>query len=255
MKYLQRALVAEFIKVRKTLGMWSAIIAPIFMVSINFLIFYNRPELFEEGIENPWLQFTMFSINSWSVLMMPLFITLLTFYVNYTEHRASGWKFIYSLPLPKLSVYSAKFIICLVIFFFTMFLYYVFNLIAIQLFASIYPQVPFDSYGETFTLFVVFNKLFLASIAIMSIQFFVSLLVSNFVFPIGFGVFATIANATLLRWEHSHFIPYAYPFFSINKLFAGLEDVFLSESVILSLLVGSAFLIGGYLVHWRVNIK
>lgn len=255
MKYLQRALIAEFIKVRKTLGMWSAIIAPIFMVTINFLIFYSRPELFEESDLNPWIQFTMFSINSWALLMMPLFITLLTFYVNYTEHRASGWKFIYSLPLPKLSVYSAKFVISLVIFFFTMLLYYGFNLIAIQLLSVIYPQVPFDLYNETLTLFVVFNKLFLASIAIMSIQFFVSLLVSNFVFPIGFGVFATIANATLLRWEHSHFIPYAYPFFSINKLFAGEQDVFLSEPVILSLLVGGAFLIGGYLAHWRVNIK
>ncbi len=255
MSYLKRALIAEFIKIRKTLGMWSAIIAPIFMVAINFLIFYNRPELFEEGALNPWLQFTMFSIKSWSILMMPLFITLLTFYVNYTEHRASGWKFIYSLPLPKLSIYSAKFIISLAIFFFTMMLYYVFNLGAIQLLAFIYPEVPFGSYNEIGNLFIVFNKLFLASIAIMSIQFFVSLLVNNFVFPIGFGVFATIANATLLRWEHSHFIPYAYPFFSINKLFAGQPNVFISESVLLSLLVGSAFLIGGYLAHWRVNIK
>lgn len=255
MKYINRALVAEFIKIRKTLGMWAAIIAPVFMVTINFLIFYSRPEIFEKSDTNPWLQFTIFSLNSWTLLMMPMFITLLTFYVNYTEHRASGWKFIYSLPLPKLSIYSAKFIISLVIFFLTIMLYYVLNLGAIHVLAAIYPDVPFGSYNETLNLFIGFIKLFIGSIGILAIQFFVSLLVNNFVFPIGFGVFATIANATLLRWEHSHFIPYAYPFFSIKDLVMGTSSTFASEPLILSVLVGMAFLIGGYLIHWRVNIR
>lgn len=255
MRYLLNALVAEFIKIRKTLGMWSAIIAPIFMVTINFLIFYNRPELFESGEKNPWIEFTLFSVNSWSILMMPLFITLLTFYVNYTEHRASGWKFIYSLPLPKFSIYSAKYLMSLVIFFVMIVLYFLFNLTAIHSLSAIYPQVPFESANETMNLFIHFMKMSVAAIAILSIQFFVSLLIHNFIFPIGFGVFATIANATLLRWEHSHFIPYAYPFFSIKGLVTGESVPFFGEPIILSLLVGAAFFIGGYLAHWKVNIK
>lgn len=255
MKYLYNALVAEYIKIRKTLGMWSALIAPFFMVTINFLIFYNRPELFESAEKNPWIEFTLFSVNSWSILMMPMFITLLTFYVNYTEHRASGWKFIYSLPLPKLSVYSAKFVISLLIFFVMMLLYYVLNLTAIHALSAIYPNVPFESTDQTSKLFFYFSKMSMASIGILSIQFFVSLLVHNFIFPIGFGVFATIANAVLMRWEHSHYIPYSYPFFSIQGLFGGNQTWFISEPVILSLLVGAAFFVTGYLAHWKVNIR
>ncbi len=255
MKYLSNALYAEFIKIRKTLGLWGAIIAPIFIITIDFLIFYSRPEIFESSDTNPWIQFTLFSVNSWSILMMPLVITLLTFYVNYTEHRAGGWKFIYSLPLPKLSIYSAKFIISFIIFFVMMIIYSVLMLTAINILAIIYPQVPFDSSNETMNIIFHLIKMSFASIAILSIQFFVSLLVHNFVFPIGFGVFATIANAILLQWEHSHFLPYAYPFFSLQSLTSNADFTFFSESVILSLLVGSAFFIVGYLAHWRVNIK
>ncbi len=209
MIYLRRALMAEFIKIRKTLGMWGAVIAPVFIVAINFMIFYNRPQLFEEPDSNPWMVFTTFSMNSWSILLLPLFITLLTFYVNYTEHRAGGWKYIYSLPLPKLSVYSAKYIISLLILFAAMILYYILNIAAIKTLSVIYPNVPFEAFDGSVDLLKIFAVVFIGSFSILSIQFFVSLLVHNFVFPLGFGVFATIAHAMLLQWEHAHYLPYA----------------------------------------------
>jgi hypothetical protein len=136
-----------------------------------------------------------------------------------------------------------------------MLLYYVLNLTAIYSLSAIYPSTPFDYSNQTSVLFYYFSKMSIASIAILSIQFFVSLLVHNFIFPIGFGVFATIANAVLMRWEHSHYIPYSYPFFSIQGMFGGEAVPFFSEPVILSLLVGSALFIVGYLTHLKVNIK
>ncbi len=254
MKYLTRALAAEYIKIRKTLGMWSAVIAPIFIVAINFLIFYNRPQLFEEPETNPWIVFTTFSMNSWSILLLPLFITLLTFYVNYTEHKASGWKYIYSLPLPKLSVYSAKFIISLIILFSAMTLYYVLNLAAIETLSEIYPNVPFNAFDESVILMKIFGGVFIGALAILAIQFFVSLLVHNFVFPLGFGVFATIAHAMLLQWEHANFLPYAYPFMAKQQI-TFTEMNISPDPMLLSVLVASLFFIMGYIIHWRVNIN
>lgn len=254
MIYLKRALIAEYIKIRKTLGMWSAVIAPVFIVVINFLIFYNRPQLFDDPETNPWLVFTTFSMNSWSILLLPLFITLLTFYVNYTEHRAGGWKYIYTLPLPKLSVYSAKFLISLLILTVAMILYYVLNIVAIESLSLIYPNVPFDSFSESVNLVKIFGAVLIGALAILSIQFFVSLLVHNFVFPLGFGVFVTIAHAMLLQWEHANFLPYAYPFMAKQQLVFP-EMSINPDPMLLSVLVAALFFILGYVIHWRVNIN
>ena len=234
--------------------MWSALIAPAFAVLINFLIYYSRPELFGSHEISPALLFTSNSLNTWCLLMMPLFVTLITFYVNYTEHKANGWKYIYSLPLPKISVFSAKFFVSVVIVFFSMALYYILNYAAIKILSVMYPDIPFRSFNDSITLLIAFSNVFIASLGILSIQFFVSLVVNNFVFPIGFGVILTFANAMLLRWEHIIYFPYSYPFFSISALRTS-NVVFLSETVVYSLIAAAFVFTAGYFVHWRTNIK
>ena len=234
--------------------MWATFIAPAFVVTINFLIYFNRPELFSANEANPWILFTNNSLSIWCIFMMPMFITLITFYINFTEHRANGWKYIYSLPLPKFSIFSAKFIVGLIIVFISTIVYYILNYLAIKTLSIIYTNVPFENYSSALQILFTFMNVFIAGIEILAIQFFVSLLVHNFIFPIGFDVSLTVATAMLLRWEHSDLIPYAYPFYARMVLDVG-ELNNLSETTILSIVVGIIFFIVGYVFHWRTNIK
>lgn len=212
--YLGRSLAAETLKLKNTLALLTAAGAPLFIISLSFLIYYFKGhEMLKEG-ENPWLPYTRHSLQVWAMLFMPLYISLAAALVCAVEHQSNTWKQLYSMPLPRWTVYGAKLILFTGLIFGSMLLLLALNQATGYLLGVLRPGLGFQNFSIALEAGKVILKMTLAAMGIMAIQFYISFRFRNFVFPIGLGFVLTVAAMVLTRWEHIHYYPYSYPFFS-----------------------------------------
>jgi lantibiotic transport system permease protein len=254
LKYFTLALRTEVIKMKNTLGVWTALIFPLFVVFMNFMIYHNRPKALLGGEINPWIFISRNAVSVYSILFLPLFIAVITFYINYNEHKSNAWRQIYALPIPKGSVYTAKLFMSFMIICSSMLFFYLINYASIIILKSLHPEIPFDKYIYDSIIWITFVKITLASAGILAIQFVISILFGNFIYPLGFGLLATFAGAFLMQWEKIIYYPYAYPFQAALDMMKGNYTVF-NQNIIFSLLALIFFAVSGYVIHFKLRIK
>lgn len=252
--YLSRSLSAETLKLKNTLALLAAAGAPLFIISLSFLIYYFKGhEMLKPG-ENPWLPYTRHSLQVWALLFMPLYIGLAAALVCAVEHQSNTWKQLYSLPLPRWTVYGAKLLVFTGLIFLSMALMFVLNQAGGYLLGLLRPEFGFQNFNIAWPAAQVMAKITLAALGIMAVQFFVSFRFRNFVFPIGLGFVLTVAGNVLLRWEHVHFYPYVYPFLSFIN--TNPEDIrVFSTEVGRSLVVFGLVSALGLLASVRRNVQ
>ena len=54
-----------------------------------------------------WMAFSGAILNVMGSLLLPMLVVFITYSVNNVEHKSDTWKTIFSLPLPKWSVYTS----------------------------------------------------------------------------------------------------------------------------------------------------
>jgi lantibiotic transport system permease protein len=106
---LARALFAELLKLKRTLAFRMIFVLPFLVALLQFFIVW-RTRKFAPGF-NLWEVLPKNSLQVWAIFMMPLLITLETALLNGIEHGDKQWKHIFALPVPRHSVYFAKFIV------------------------------------------------------------------------------------------------------------------------------------------------
>jgi len=253
-KTYKEAIVIELIKMKNTLGIWTSIIFPALVVLMNFLIYFNRPKMLLGAEGNPWIFVSRNAVTIYSILFLPLFIAIITFYINYNEHRGNSWRQIYSLPISKGTVYFSKLFNSFIILCVSMLLFYILNYISMAALKSIYPQIPFDKYSYDPIIPITFLKITLASMGILAIQFLISILSGNFIYSLGFGLIATFAGAFLAQWEKIIYYPYSYPFQAAIDLTKNNYTI-LNQNLLFSLCVFVLFAASGFYIHLRARIK
>ena len=253
-KYFLRAFKSELIKMKNTIGLWSALIFPVFVVFMNFMIYFNRPESIEKIKTNPWIHCSANAVTLWSFLFLPLYIAVITFYINYNEHKSAGWKHLYALPVPKQSIYVSKFVVSILLTVASMFFLFVLNYLSIRLLAVIRPAIPFGKFAFDQLITITFVKITLACFGVISIQFIISLIFPNFIYPLGFGILATFTSIFLLSWEKIIYYPYVYSFFAAQDLKKG-NPVLFTNPVILGLVTSVFVMVVGYYVYSKIRIR
>jgi lantibiotic transport system permease protein len=253
-KTYKEALVVELIKMKNTLGIWTSIIFPALVVLMNFLIYFNRPKMLLGGEGNPWVFVSRNAVTIYSILFLPLFIAIITFYINYNEHRGNSWRQIYSLPLSKGTVYFSKLFNSFIILCISMLLFYVLNYISMIALKSIHPQIPFNKYNYDPIIPITFLKITLASMGVLAIQFLISIQSGNFIYPLGFGLLATFTGALLAQWEKIIYYPYSYPFQAAIDLTKNNYAIF-NQNIFFSLGVFVLFSGAGYYIHLKARIR
>ncbi len=253
-KYFNTALRAEAIKMKNTLGIWTALLFPAFVVFMNFMIYFSRPKLLIGKEVNPWIAISQNSVTIYSILFLPLFIAVITFYVNFNEHKSNAWRQIYTLPIPKGSVYSAKLFVSFLIVCLSMLFFYLLNYFSLTALSSIHPQIPFSKYPFDSIIGITFAKMTAASLGILAVQFLISIKSGNFIYPLGFGLLATFAGAFLIQWENIIYYPYVYPFRAVQDMMKHEYGV-LSSYILMSVGVFALFAAAGYYIHSRSRIK
>lgn len=255
---------SEFYKSRKTFGFWGSIILPLAICLLVFIGIYHNSDRFEhQPGAMLWLNLAMPILAVMGNLLLPIYIIFITYSVNAIEHKAETWKTIFSLPISKWSVYTAKYLYAVFLVFICLALFYCFTIGAGNLMSLLDSKLKFGEYDIKVPLLRIYAKLFMASLGIVSIQFLLSLLWSDFIKPMGVGFIATIAGLICanLQWKYAYCIPYSHPALTIFGLIhaklskAGIEIDMFTREIYVSFLVAIVFFIGGYFIVRKRSVK
>jgi len=259
---------SEFYKTRKTMGFWSAVLLPLLLCLLIFIGFFSRADQLSNvpGLVL-WGQFSGAILGVMGSLLMPMLIVFIAYSVNSIEHKADTWKTLFSLPISKLSVYSAKYLYALFLVFLCLLLFVLFTLGFGNLLGALKPQLKFSEYSIAGTLSQIYIKLFLSSLGILSIQFLMSLLFRDFLKPMGIGFVCTITGVILAMtaWQYAYLFPYSHPMLALNAGAAHTKgkaaaapqmavDLFTKE-IWVSLIIAAVVFIAGYFIVLKKSVK
>ena len=232
-----RTLSAEMLKLKRTLALWLALLAPIVLVGVNVGMYLQRGSIQTPDGVPPWIWYGQMNIVIWGLLMVPLFVTLETALVGNMEHTSDHWKHLNALPVPRAVIYTAKQFAGMLLIGLSsvaLVLEVVGGGLLLKLLrpnVGLGPSIP---WGQ---LFAYAGMTYLGAWLVISIQTWVSLRWKSFVVACAVGVALTIAGVFIIHAEWGSFWPWA--------LAGGIANAF-SEGVVYvpELLFGS---LGGVL--------
>lgn len=259
---------SEFYKTRKTLGFWSAIILPVLISLLIFLIMYDNAAKMEKlpGMML-WRAYSGAIINIMGVLL-PFFVIFVAYSTNSVEHKADTWKTLFSLPISKWAIYAAKYFYTVFLIFVCLLLFLIFTIGTGNLLGMVKPTLRFADFHMEWALAQVFFKLFLASLGILSIQFLLSLIWADFLKPMGIGFVCTISGMFMagLDWEYAYLVPYSHPMSALKSMMPHVKgkgpslkaeyivEIFTKELYV-GLIVAAIVFISGFYIVQRKSVK
>jgi hypothetical protein len=263
MKDFTLSLKSEFYKSKNTLAFWGAIILPVFLCLIVFSIYLFKADSIIKAMKSPapevyWFEYFMAILALMGSLLLPMYLIFMTYSINNIEHKAETWKSLFSLPIPKFTVYASKAIYSLILVFITMLLFLGLTIGLGLLLGKLVPNYHLldadltKLFGD---LTKIYTKLFISSLAIVSIQFLFSLIWPDFMKPMGFGFIALITCLILLRWEYSYVLPYALPMKALGLNGGKSELIIFNKEAFISIGYAIGFFALGYFVITKRSVK
>ena len=205
---------AEFLKSKKTAAFWLTVIGAAFIPVINVFKCVGRPDYFIPVLQSdPWKVFLEYNWQIASFFLLIMYVILVTSLVVQIEYRNGTWKQVYALPRSYADIFFSKFLVvhvmiagCFVLFnFFIVVCGYGTALLQDQ-FQFFFHPVPWSE------MISVSVKMYVSVLAILVIQYWLSLRFGNFIIPIGIGLALFTFGFMIRQWEHIDYYPYMYPF-------------------------------------------
>ncbi|MCX2494679.1 ABC transporter permease [Pedobacter sp. PF22-3] len=265
MHALYISLISEYYKSRKTLAFWAAILLPLIICGLISAGFYNNADKIIANHYPPmllWAQYSGAALGVMGFLIMPFYVIFMAFSVNNIEHKNDTWKMLFAQPLNKFSIYAAKYLYAIFLIFICLFLFATLTYAFGHLLQVLVPKFNFNQYSPLDILINAYTKLFLASLGILSLQFIISLLWSDFLKPMGIGFVGTIMGiiAANVGWKYAYLIPYSLPTLAsrITKVKKGTDPLafpVFTQEIWTSLIYASVLFIIGYFIVTKKSIK
>lgn len=237
------ALVAETIKLRRTLAQKMCWIAPLVVVSLYVLLTVTRG-LDGEQASSPqeaWINLANACWGLWSFLMLPLFITLQSALLAGLEHNEQQWKHLLALPTAKSVHYTAKWVLLLLMTLVALLALIIFIEMAGYVLAWIRPAFGISGVAPHSYLLEKSLRVFAASTLMMAIHTWIAIRWRSFTVAVATGMTATVVSFLVAQSvQYGRFYPWAMPV----QVFAH-EGVF-SDFVVVVGLVGGfvVFMLG-----------
>lgn len=251
-------------KSRKTFGFWIAVVLPFLLITILFAGAYSNSEKMARlSGQVIWMNYMAPILHVMGILLLPIFVIFISYSANNVEHRADTWKSLFSLPINKWTIYSSKYVYVLLLNALCLSLFATFILISGYILGYLFPDLKFHQYSAVSLAYQIHFKLFLASFGILSIQFLLSLIWSDFIKPMGIGFFLSIVSViiTVSGWKYAWTVPYAHPILALQSMkiskvaTLGINVDLFTKEVIVSLIVGLAAFVAGYFVVAKRSVK
>ncbi|NLG51036.1 MAG: ABC transporter permease subunit [Chloroflexi bacterium] len=211
MAYL-RAIWAERLKMKRTLALWLAPIAPLVIVGLEMALILDRAEYFTPGNGlTTWENYGQQIVLLWGLMMLPLFITLETTLLSNLEHSNQQWKHLFALPLPRSAVYVAKQISGMALIALSMVALYGWIVLTGLLLSVLLPGLGFEEPIPWLTFARYVGISYLAGCLLISIHTWVGLRWHGFVVPIAVGIAAVVVSLFIFQSEYSEWFPWTVP--------------------------------------------
>jgi len=206
----------EIIKTKRSAAMWICILGAGFIPAIFTLVlsvnpkeFFNNPNF----IAHPWRTHFAQGWQAFSAFLLPLFVIIVCSMIVQIEYKNNTWKQVFASPQSIGNIFFSKYSTILLMI---LFLFLMFNLFMIGgaiLANLIQKEYTFLSSNLEISLILKMNlKSFVSLLGIISIQYWLSLRIKNFIVPIAIGLALLITAMIVQQWEHIYKVPYAYSF-------------------------------------------
>ena len=211
MTALVRALSAETLKMKRTLAVWLALLAPVAIVLMVLAMFVQRTEYAITPEHPAWQAFVQENVVIWTLLMLPLFVTLEMALLGQIEHGPNMWKGLYALPIPRWAIYAAKQCTGLAIIGLSMLVLGAAVVLAGWGLRLAMPGVGFEAPVPWGQIGEAVGLGFLGAWLIIAIHTFISLRSPSFVVACSTGIAATVASVLVINSDWAPYYPWALP--------------------------------------------
>lgn len=261
MKTFILSLKSEFFKSKNTLAFWGAIILPAFLCTVVFLAYFLNSEQIIKTLKGAkgeaiWFQYLFAILAVMGSLLLPIYLIFMTYSVNNIEHKSETWKSLFSLPIPKYTVYYSKATYTLLLVFITLTLFAVLSIGYGLLLGKISPNyhlLDADLTKIFSDLAKLYIKLYISSFGIIAIQFLFSLIWQDFMKPMGLGFVMLVVSVILMKWEYNYILPFSLPLSAFISKAKEIEIITKETWISLGYAVG--FFTLGYFVITKRSVK
>jgi hypothetical protein len=111
MTELMRAVSAESLKLKRTLALRLAVLAPLFIVLLQLGVYLARGEDVERAATNPAAGFARGIVTLWTLVFLPFWSTLAASLCASLDHSGNHWEQLFALPVRRWPLYAAKWMI------------------------------------------------------------------------------------------------------------------------------------------------
>jgi hypothetical protein len=197
MSELTRAVSAESLKLKRTLALRLAVIAPLFIVLLQLGVYLARGEDVERAATNPLAGFARGILTLWTLVFLPFWATLAASLCASLDHSGNHWDQLFALPMRRWPLYAAKWII--------VFGLVVLSSICLPLFAvvaaEILKQVRVGWRGDALPWRLLLNGVSRscgACLLLVSVQCWLSLRWRSFLVALGVGIAGIMSGIILI---------------------------------------------------------
>ncbi len=210
----------EWLKTRRSLAMWIAIIGGLFAPSVITLVRLLHPEALPVAYaaEDFWIRLWRTAWESMAIFLLPFGIILTTSVMTQIEFKNNTWKQVHTLPLHLTTIFFAKLAVIVLI---VLLLFLVFNVgiyVSALVPCLLIGGVPYPSAPIPVADFLIENGLyFVDCLPILALQYLLSLRYKNFLVPVGIGAVLWVCALSSLSWNYGYVVPYTYTMFNFLK--------------------------------------
>jgi len=260
MQSLYLSIRSEFYKSRKTLAFWAAILLPLVICGLVTLGIVNNTDRIlrmNPGPEMLWMSYISSTVGLMGVIILPFYVIFMAFSVNNIEHKNDTWKSLFSQPLNRFSIYAAKYFYAVILVFICLFLFASLTYSFGYFLHTLNSKLRFNEYDPFKIISETYLRLFISSMGILSLQFVISLIWSDFLKPMGIGFIGIIIGMITATkgWEYAYLIPYSHPTLTLSAAKAMKDAHFMTRELWSSLIYAIVLFIAGYFIVARKSVK
>ena len=176
-----RAFRAECLKIRRTGLLWMCFSAAAFIPIINTIAFFFIEIPITERVGGFSQMFIEACFKGFTGFFFPLFLIIMVTRLVYMEHRSDTWKLLETQPVTRFSIFIAKWEIAILVSLLCLFVLFLLSFLgSFIVFQLKYRKLVSQDAIEWSQNIKFIIRLWVASLGLISLQYFISMLLRNF---------------------------------------------------------------------------
>mgnify|MGYP001119316610 CR=1 FL=1 len=216
---LMRALWAEMLKMKRTVALRLAFLAPAAVMA--YAVLFSASE--QSGQHDMWIAYWRMGRIFWALLMLPLFVTLQSSLLAGIEHRNGQWKQLFAQPIPRWAIYMAKQMgvaLMMGLSFVALIGFMALGGLLLRAVGLEWAAGAAIPWGE---LLLPLGAAYLASWLLMAIHTWVGLRTKSFALASAVGIVMMVAGVVIISSKWGSYYPWALPGVIVNEFSKGMS--------------------------------